>query len=62
MTPLVPTQTAAFGHLTFALATLAALMSSIDYTIVADASPQLVVSFDASLALVSWTLTSYQLV
>ncbi len=60
--PLVPTQTAAFGHLIFVLAALAALMSSIDYTIVAVAIPQLVVSFDASLALVSWTLTSYQLV
>ena len=60
--PSAPTQTAAFGHLLFVLAALAALMSSIDYTIVAVAIPQLVVSFDASLALVSWTLTSYQLV
>ncbi|MBV9579517.1 MAG: MFS transporter [Chloroflexi bacterium] len=60
--PLARSQTAAFGHLLFALAALAALMSSIDYTIVAVAIPQLVVSFDTSLALVSWTLTSYQLV
>jgi EmrB/QacA subfamily drug resistance transporter len=55
-------RTAALGHAIFALAALAALMSSIDYTIVAVAIPQLVVSFDTSLALVSWTLTAYQLV
>ncbi len=60
--PIAPSQTAAFGHLLFVLAALAALMSSIDYTIVAVAIPQLVVSFDTSLAVVSWTLTSYQLV
>jgi EmrB/QacA subfamily drug resistance transporter len=52
----------ALGHAIFALAALAALMSSIDYTIVAVAIPQLVVSFDTSLAVVSWTLTAYQLV
>ena len=60
--PLATSQTTAFGHLLFALAALAALMSSIDYTIVAVAIPQLVVSFDTSLALVAWTLTAYQLV
>lgn len=60
--PRATSQTAAAAQVLFALAALAALMSSIDYTIVAVAIPQFVVSFDASLALVSWTLTVYQLV
>ncbi len=49
-------------HIGFFLAALAVLMASIDGTITVVALPQLTESLDTSLALVGWTLTSYQLV
>jgi EmrB/QacA subfamily drug resistance transporter len=49
-------------HIGFVLAALAVLMASIDGTITVVALPQLTESLNASLALVGWTLTSYQLV
>ncbi|MBV9402220.1 MAG: MFS transporter, partial [Candidatus Eremiobacteraeota bacterium] len=49
-------------HVGFFLAALAVLMASIDGTITVVALPQLTESLDTSLALVGWTLTSYQLV
>jgi EmrB/QacA subfamily drug resistance transporter len=49
-------------HIFFVLAVLAALMSSIDSTIVAVALPQLTTSLDAPLLWTGWTLTAYQLV
>jgi EmrB/QacA subfamily drug resistance transporter len=49
-------------HVGFFLAALAVLMASIDGTITVVALPQLTDSLNTSLALVGWTLTSYQLV
>jgi EmrB/QacA subfamily drug resistance transporter len=49
-------------HVGFFLAALAVLMASIDGTITVVALPQLTESLNTSLALVGWTLTSYQLV
>jgi EmrB/QacA subfamily drug resistance transporter len=49
-------------HIGFLLAALAVLMASIDGTITVVALPQLTESLGTSLALVGWTLTSYQLV
>src|SRR5689334_16379407 len=49
-------------HVGFVLAAFAVLMASIDGTITVVALPQLTDSLHTSLALVGWTLTSYQLV
>ena len=49
-------------HIVFVLCVLAALMSSIDFTIVSVAVPQFTRAFDTSLTLIAWTLTGYQLV
>jgi hypothetical protein len=48
-------------HVLFVLASFAALMGSIDSTIVAAAVPQLTTALNAPLAWVAWTLTVYQL-
>jgi EmrB/QacA subfamily drug resistance transporter len=60
--PVTRARVGAERHVFFVLAAAAALMSSIDYSIVAVAIPDLTSAFDASLALVAWTLSSYQLV
>src|SRR4051794_1322596 len=59
---MVRESSALLRHVGFFLAALAVLMASIDGTITVVALPQLTESLDTSLALVGWTLTSYQLV
>jgi EmrB/QacA subfamily drug resistance transporter len=59
---VVPGSSALLRHIGFGLAALAVLMASIDGTITVVALPELTDSLHTSLALVGWTLTSYQLV
>ena len=59
---VVRESSALLRHIGFLLAALAVLMASIDGTITVVALPQLTESLGTSLALVGWTLTSYQLV
>src|SRR5215471_11654319 len=59
---MVRESSALLRHVGFFLAALAVLMASIDGTITVVALPQLTESLGTSLALVGWTLTSYQLV
>src|SRR5215471_3709651 len=59
---MVRESSALLRHVGFFLAALAVLMASIDGTITVVALPQLTESLNTSLALVGWTLTSYQLV